>query len=335
MEDNTVPIAIKVFGIGGAGGNAVTMMMEEGIQSATTIAMNTDENHLRRYVKAHKKVLLGRALTSGLGAGGSPEMGRKAAEMSKEEIAQEARGTQLAFITAGMGGGTGTGASPVVARVIKEETNATTVAMVTYPFVLEGIRLKVAQRGIKELLKEVDTVVIIDNNRLSTVAANLPMMDAFRLANSIITKAVKGISDTITYPSLMNIDFADVRSVMNEGGVGFIAVGQGSGPDKVDKAVESTLHNPLLEVSYDGATGALIHLEGGPQLTLGEAMEVAKRISEQFDPSANVKVGARIHPRLGNEIRVTVVVTGVKSPYILGGKRHEPAAVANDLLPSL
>jgi len=305
-------IRIAVVGVGGAGCNCVTRIVKSGIKSARTIAINTDAKHLH-ITQADKKVLIGERLTRGLGAGGHPDVGRKCAESDVELLKKVLGENELVFLVAGMGGGTGTGGAPVVARVLKE-MGTIVVGIVTYPFQLERIRLRVAQQGIEELKREVDTLVVIDNNRLYKYAPNLPLDKAFALADSITGRAVKGISDTIMFPSLLNIDFADVKAVMQNGGIALISLGEGTGHDKVNEAVRSTLEHPLLDVDYEGVKGAIIHLEGGPDLTLGEANRIGELISQQFDDDANVKLGARINPNLEGKVRVTAIIVGVKSP---------------------
>ncbi len=307
-------IRIAVIGVGGAGCNCVNRMMKAGLKSATAIAINTDAKHLR-VTDAHKKILIGKNITRGLGAGGNPEISKKCAEADFEMLKNEIGENELVFIVAGMGGGTGTGAMPVIARVAKEQ-GAIVVAMVTYPFNIERIRLKTAQRGIRELTAVADTVVVIDNNRLLAYAPNLPINQAFELADSITTRAVTGIADTIMFPSLINIDFADVKAVMQNGGVAFISLGEGNGHDKVTNAIKSTMEHPLLDVDYEGAKGALVHLEGGADLTLGEAIKIGEGVTSSFAEDANVKVGARINPELRGAVRVTTIVVGVKSPMI-------------------
>jgi len=309
-------IRISVIGVGGAGTNTVHRLHKMGITSAETIAVNTDVNHLRT-IEADKRVLIGKQLTRGLGAGGFPEVGRKAAEASREQLKQIIGKSELVFVTAGMGGGTGTGAAPVIARIAKEE-GAITVAMVTYPFALERARLDKADWGLDELREAADTVVVIDNNRLVSYVPNLPMNQAFAVADTLVARAVKGISDTVMLPSLMNIDFADLRMIMGGAGVAAISIGEGKGANRVDEAVKNTLDHPLLDVDYTGSKGALILVSGGPQLTLGDSIKVGEGITESFDKNAYVKWGARINPELGDKIVVTAIVTGVTSPHILG-----------------
>ncbi len=334
-------IKINVVGVGGAGSNTVTRLKMMGIKSATTIAINTDSKHLYEVAKADKKILIGKSLTRGLGAGGDPSIARKSAEADKKLIEDVLEGSELVFIAAGMGGGTGTGAAPVVAQVAKD-MGAITIGIVTYPFNLERARLKKAQEGIRELLPIVDTLIIIDNNRLASYAPNLPIDKAFELADTIIGRAVKGITDLIVLPSLINVDFADVKAVMSTGGLSMISIGEGVGPNKVEKAIESTLTHPLLDVDYENANGGLIHIEGAESLTLGDAISIAEGIAKGFNPEGEVKMGARINPELNDMVRVTAIITGVKSPQILGtGVKKEETELfvkeerLDDLLPRL
>ncbi|MEM4389123.1 MAG: cell division protein FtsZ [Candidatus Micrarchaeia archaeon] len=309
-------IRIAVVGVGGAGCNTINRLTKMGIRSADTIAINTDATHLR-IVEANRRVLIGQSITRGLGAGGFPEVAQKCAEASRDKLREVLAGAELVFLSAGMGGGTGTGAGPVVAQIAKEQ-GAIVVAMVTFPFSLERARIEKAYWGIDQLKRVCDTVVIIDNNRLVSYVPNLPMNQAFQIADEIVAKAVKGISDTITLPSLVNIDFADVKAIMNNAGVAMISVGEGKGTDKVEKAVKSTLTHPLLDVDYTGAKGALIHIAGSPTLTLGEATTIGEKLTEAFDDNANVIWGARICPELEDQVVVTAIMTGITSPQILG-----------------
>ncbi|OIO24437.1 cell division protein FtsZ [Candidatus Micrarchaeota archaeon CG1_02_55_22] len=309
-------VRIAVVGVGGAGTNTVNRLKTMGIQSASTIAINTDANHLKM-ISADKRVLIGSKMTRGLGAGGFPEIGMKAAESSADELRKMLENTELVFITAGMGGGTGTGAAPVIARLAKE-AGAITVGMVTYPFALERARLEKADWGLDALRDNCDTVVVIDNNRLVSYVPNLPMNQAFAVADTLVARSVKGISDTVTLPSLMNIDFADLRMIMGNAGVAAISIGEGKGNNRVKDAVESTLKHPLLDVEYSGSKGALLLISGGPQLSLGDAVSIGEGITESFDNNAYVKWGARIDPSLGDRVVVTAIATGVTSPHILG-----------------
>ncbi|MBU0532918.1 cell division protein FtsZ [Candidatus Micrarchaeota archaeon] len=309
-------IRISVLGVGGAGCNCVNRIYTSGIKSARTVAINTDGKHLNM-IGAHKKILIGKTITRGLGAGGDTTIAKKCAEVDKDLLKREIGENELVFICAGMGGGTGGGAAPYVAKLAKEQ-GAIVVAMVTYPFALERVRLKKAQASLTELVDVCDTVVVIDNNRLASYAPNLPINKAFELADSITTRAVTGISDTIMFPSLINVDYADVQSIMQGGGLSMISLGSGNGHDKVTNAVKDTLEHPLLDVNYEGARGCLIHLEGGPDLTLGDAIKTGELLTESFDDTANIKMGARVNPAVQSGIRVTAIITGVKSSYILG-----------------
>lgn len=314
-------VRISVLGVGGAGCNCVNRLATEGIKSARTVSINTDGKHLNM-IKSSKKVLIGRTITRGLGAGGDMNIARKCAEADHALLKESIGENELVFLCAGMGGGTGGGAAPVVARIAKEQ-GAIVVAMVTYPFALERVRLRKAQESIQSLVKECDTVVVIDNNRLASYVPNLPINKAFQLADSITTRAVIGIADTIMFPSLINVDYADVQTVMQNGGLSMISLGEASGHDCVENVVKDTLDHPLLDVDYEGARGCLLHLEGGPDLTLGDAIRTGELLTNSFGEDANVKMGARINPSFQEKMRITAIITGVKSPYIL--KREDRA----------
>ncbi|HIG96586.1 TPA: cell division protein FtsZ [Candidatus Woesearchaeota archaeon] len=311
-EDGHVRIA--VIGVGGAGCNCVDRLTKIGIKSATTIGLNTDAKHINM-IQAHKKILIGKTITRGLGAGGYADIARKAAEADREMLKREIGENELVFLVAGMGGGTGGGAAPVVAEIAKEQ-GAIVVSIVTYPFALERVRIKNAQVQIKNLVQKSDTVVVIDNNRLASYVPNLPIDKAFELADSITSRAVIGIADTIMFPSLLNVDFADVRAVMQGGGLAMISLGEGTGMDRVQNVVKDTLEHPLLDVNYEGAKGCMLHIEGGPDLTLGDAIKTGETLTQSFDPTSGIKVGARVNPNMRETIRVTAIITGVRSPYI-------------------
>ncbi|MFH0835686.1 MAG: cell division protein FtsZ [Candidatus Micrarchaeota archaeon] len=317
-------VKITVVGVGGAGCNTIARMHKMGLQSANTVAVNTDKRHLS-IIEAGRRLLIGASMTRGLGAGGFPEVGARCAEQCRDKLAEVLDGSELVFLTAGMGGGTGTGAAPIIAEVAKKQ-GAIVVAMVTYPFALERARLQKADWGLERLREVCDTVVIIDNNKLVSYVPNLPMNQAFMVADTLMARSVKGISDTISLPSLVNIDFADVRSILGNAGVAMISVGEGKGNGKVNDAVEGVLKNPLLDVEYNGAKGALIHVAGGPQLTLGEVTKIGEGITDAFDPHANVIWGARVEPELGDKVRVTCVATGVTSPQIIGLEQQQKQA---------
>ncbi len=315
-------IKISVVGVGGAGTNTVARIHKMGAKSANTIAVNTDQNHLKM-VECDRRLLIGGKMTRGLGAGGFPEVGMKCAEQARDRFADLLGDSELVFICAGMGGGTGTGAAPVIADVAKQN-GAIVVAMVTYPFALERARLEKADWGLEALRSVADTTVIIDNNRLVQYVPNLPMNQAFAVADTLVARSVKGIADTIMLPSLMNIDFADVRMIMGNAGVAMISVGEGQGNTKVEDAVKNTLEHPLLDVDYAGSKGALVLVQGGNQLTLGEAIAVGEGITEDFDANAYVKWGARLVPEMGDKISVMSIVTGVTSPHVVGHQKQKP-----------
>lgn len=309
---------ISVCGIGGGGSNTVQRMSKLNIVGADLIAVNTDGKHLNTLNPSVKRVLIGGTLTRGLGAGGFPEMGARAAEYSKNEIERTVEGSNLLFIAAGMGGGTGTGAAPVVANIAKEN-GALVVGIVTYPFALERVRLKIAKKGIDELKKNCDTLIVIDNQKLVEVYKNLAIDQAFKVADEVASRAVKGITETINRPGLVNIDFADIRTIMRNGGLAMISIGEGKGAGRVDEVVQSTLRNKLLDVNYDGTNGIMIYIVGGNDLTLGEVNQIAAKLSAQSAPNANVIWGARIEPEYNGRVEVIAIFTGVKSPQILSG----------------
>jgi cell division protein FtsZ len=318
QDDETFKAKISVCGVGGGGSNTVQRMSKLGIVGANLIAANTDGKHLTMMDSGIRRILLGGALTRGLGAGGFPEMGAKAAEYSKTDIEKSIEGSNLLFVTAGMGGGTGTGAAPIIARLAKEQ-GAIVVGIVTYPFALERVRLKTAQKGIEELQKECDTLIVIDNQRLVEVYRNLAMDQAFKVADEVASRAVKGITETINKPGLVNVDFADIRTIMRNGGLAMISIGEAHGPGRVEEVVQSTLRNKLLDVDYEGTTGIMIYIVGGDDLTLGEVNQIASKMSERSAPNANVIWGARIEPEYNGRIEVIAIFTGVKSPQMISG----------------
>ncbi|MFH0752884.1 MAG: cell division protein FtsZ [archaeon] len=307
---------IKIFGMGGAGCNATTWLYKKGIQGAEIIAVNTDKQHLD-LMEADKKVLIGRDLTRGLGCGGFPEKGREAAKEQISELKEILRGCDMVFVTAGLGGGTGTGSAPVVAEIAKE-IGAIVIGCVTMPFDIERTRIDKAEFGLQQLRDCSDTVIVIDNNRLVQIAGNLPIQQAFAVANELISTMIKGIVEIIAVPSLVNLDYADVKAIMANGDVSVIGIGESDSENKVEEAVKRALTNPLLDVSYDGATGALIHVTGGSDLTLEEVSRSGELITEALDADANVIWGARIDNSMSGKLRIMTIVTGVKSPYILG-----------------
>jgi len=329
QEDNMFRANIYVCGIGGGGSNTVQRLSRIGVSGAQLIAVNTDAKHLNSLDSSIKRILIGGALTRGLGAGGFPEIGAKAAEYSRVDLESSLKDCNLLFLTAGMGGGTGTGAAPVVADVAKKN-GAIVIGIVTFPFSLERVRINVAKKGIEELRKNVDTLIIIDNQRLVDVYPNLAIEQAFKLADEVTSRAVKGITETINAPSLINVDFADLRSIMSNGGLAMISVGEGSGPNKVKDVVKDTLEHKLLDVEYEGSKGIMVHIRGGEDLTLGEANEIAGMLTEQAAPNANVIWGARVDPAYNGRVEVIAIFTNVKSPQILGPKT-EPEEGGLDL----
>lgn len=309
-------LRIFIVGCGGAGNNSVDRLFKMGIAGAEVIALNTDQQHLDAR-EAHKKLLIGKELTRGLGAGGYPEVGRKAAEESRHKIKEFLESADLVFITAGMGGGTGTGCAPVVAE-ISTETGAIVIGVVTMPFKLEKARILKAEAGLGLLREHSDTVIVIDNNRLTSVAGNLPIKQAFAVADELIATMIKGIVETIALPSLVNLDYADVKSIMKNGDVAMIGVGESASESKARECVEKALQTALIDVDYKGGTGALIHITGGHDMTLEEANQIGELVTQHLDPNAQVIWGARVEDGMENKIRVMTIITGVKSPYLLG-----------------
>ena len=301
---------IKVIGVGGGGSNAVNRMIAEGIQGVEFIAVNTDAQALL-LSKANTRVRLGDKLTRGLGAGGNPEVGRKAAEESAEELYNVLKGSDMVFITAGMGGGTGTGAAPIVAQVAKE-SGALTIAVVTRPFTFEGgKRMQSAESGIGKLKEHADTLIAIPNDRLLQLAdKRSSLSDAFRMADEVLHQGIQGISELITVPGLINLDFADVKAIMSEGGAALMAIGTASGDERARNAAEQAISSQLLDITIDGARGILFNVTGGPNMTLFEVNQAAAIIRETAHPDVNMIFGAVIDPNMGEDIRITVIATG-------------------------
>jgi len=307
---------IKVIGVGGAGNNMVSWLYKKGIRGAEIVAVNTDKQHID-ISSADRKFLIGRDLTRGLGCGGYPQRGAEAAQESMLQIKESLRNTDMVFVCAGQGGGTGTGAAPVLASVAKE-MGAIVIGTVTMPFNIERARIDKAEFGLQQLREVCDTVIVIDNNRLVCIAGNLPVQQAFAVANELISTMIKGIVETIAVPSLVNLDYADVKAIMTNGGVAAIGVGSSDTNNKVEEAVKGALSNPLLDISYKGATGALIQICGGPDLTLDEINRAGEMVTESMDDDANVIWGARVSEDLKGKLLVMTIVTGVQSPWILG-----------------
>jgi len=307
---------IKVIGAGGAGNNMVSWLYKRGIKGAEIIAVNTDKQHLN-ITEADKKLIIGREITRGLGCGGFPEKGAESAKESINELKTLLSGSDMVFVCAGMGGGTGTGSAPVIAQLCKD-LGAIVIGTVTMPFDIERARIEKAEIGLDLLRKSSDTVIIIDNNRLVQIAGNLPVQQAFAVANELVSTMIKGIVETIATPSLVNLDFADVKAIMTDGGVAAIGVGSSDTNNKVEEAVKGALENPLLDIDYTGATGALIHISGGPDLTLEEINRIGELVTEKFDEDANVIWGARVSDEMKGKLMVMTIVTGVKSASIIG-----------------
>lgn len=307
---------IKVIGCGGAGSNMVNWLYKKGIKGAEIIACNTDQQHLN-ITESDKKFLIGAESTRGLGCGGFPQKGAEAARESIAEIKDTLKGAEMVFVCAGMGGGTGTGGSPIIAQVAKEN-DAIVIGTVTMPFNIERARIDKAEFGLQQLREVCDTVIVIDNNRLVAIAGNLPVQQAFAVANELISTMIKGIVETIAVPSLVNLDFADVKAIMSNGGVAAIGVGSSDTKNRVEEAVRGALANPLLEISYKGATGSLIQIEGGPDMTLEEVNKIGELVTESLDIDANVIWGARVREEMRGRLTVMTIMTGVKSPWILG-----------------
>jgi cell division protein FtsZ len=311
---------IKVVGAGGAGNNTITRLMQVGIVGAETIAVNTDAQDLL-YTDADVKVLIGKELTAGLGAGADPKVGMEAAKESKEDIKKALRGADMVFLTCGLGGGTGTGSLPVIADTAKK-MGALTVAVVTLPFSMEGkVRMANAREGLKNLEGVVDTLIIIPNDKLLEIVPDVSIATAFKVADEILVNAVKGITELVTKPGLVNLDFADVRAVMSQGGLAMIGMGESDTENRALEAVEKALNNPLITVDINGAKGALINVMGGPDITIKEAQQVCEAVSTRLSPDAKIIWGAQIAKELGDTVRALLIITGVKSPQIFGPEK--------------
>ena len=318
MENSTQAQAesfarIKVVGVGGAGCNAINRMIAEGIQGIEFVAVNTDGQALLQS-SAQTRVRIGDKITRGLGAGGVPEMGKKAAEESADELYAVLKGSDMIFVTAGMGGGTGTGAAPIITQIGKE-VGALSIGVVTRPFMFEGShRMQSAEAGIQNLKKVADTLIVIPNDRLlQIVDKRASLKDAFRVADDVLRQGVQGISELITVPGLINLDFADIRTIMSEGGAALMAVGHAEGEERATKAAEMAISSELLDITIDGAHGILFNVTGGESLTLFEVNQAAAIIKETAHPDVNLIFGAVIDPSMGDEIRLTVIATGFDS----------------------
>jgi cell division protein FtsZ len=314
---------IVIVGAGGAGNNTINRLYNIGVEGADTVAINTDKQHLKM-IEADTKILVGKSLTNGLGAGGDPKMGERATEMAQGTIKEVLGDADLVFVTAGMGGGTGTGAAPVVSKIAKEQ-GAIVVGMVSTPFNVERARTVKAEEGLEKLRGEADSIIVLDNNRLLDYVPNLPIGKAFSVMDQIIAETVKGISETITQPSLINLDYADMTAIMNQGGVAVMLVGETQDKNKTEEVVRDAMNHPLLDVDYRGASGGLVHITGGPDLTLKEAEGIADNITERLDASANVIWGARIQENYKGKVRVMAIMTGVQSAQVLGPSTQKQA----------
>ncbi len=313
---------IKVIGIGGGGNNTLDRITEIGVEGARIIAVNTDAQDLIE-TKADKKILIGKELTRGLGAGAIPKVGEEAAKESEGEIKEALRDSDMVFITCGMGGGTGTGAAPYIAEMAKK-SGALVVGVVTVPFSMEGSRrYENAISGIERMERSVDTLIVIPNEKLLEIAPNLPLHTAFKLADEVLTNAVKGITELVTKNGLINLDFADIKNVMTDAGVAMIGLGESDSENRAEESVERALNNPLLDVQLKGASGALVNVTGGPDMTLEDARQIVSKVSETLDEDAKIIWGAQIVEDLNKVIKTMVVVTGVKSEQIRGRKRVE------------
>jgi cell division protein FtsZ len=308
---------IKVVGAGGAGNNTVDRIAEVGVEGTEIIAVNTDAQDLL-YTTAHKKILIGRDLTNGLGAGSIPKIGEEAARETEHELKEALMGADMVFVTCGLGGGTGTGSAPVIAEIAKK-VGALTVGIVTMPFTMEGARrYENALIGLEKLESIVDTLIVIPNDKLLELAPDLPIHTAFKVADEILTNAVKGIAELVTKAGLVNLDFADIRAVMGKGGVALIGVGESDTENRAIEAVEKAIHNPLLDVDISGANGALINVIGGTDMTLEEARKVVETVSSRLDEDARIIWGAQISEDMSSTIRAMLIITGVKSSQIFG-----------------
>ena len=316
IEDQQSFASIKVIGCGGAGNNAINRMVDSGLKGVDFIAVNTDRQTLSMS-KAGTTIQIGEKLTKGLGAGAVPDIGRRAAEESREEIAQAIRGADLVFVTAGMGGGTGTGASPIIAEIARD-LNCLTIAVVTKPFQFEGRqRMKNAEMGVIELKQRVDTLVVVPNDRLlQVVSKGTTMLDAFRIADDVLRQGIQGISDLIAVPALINLDFADVKTIMESGGLAHMGIGVGKGENKLVEAAKNAILSPLLETNIEGARAILINVTGGNDMSIIDINEAASLVMEEADDDANIIFGAGISDEMDDEVRITVIATGFeKVPF--------------------
>jgi len=311
---------IKVIGSGGAGGNTVSRLMQVGIIGAESVAINTDAQDLL-YTDADAKVLIGKEITGGLGAGADPKVGEEAAKESRNDIKKILEGSDMVFVTCGLGGGTGTGSSPLIADISKK-IGALTVGVVTLPFAMEGKQRMVnARTGLEKLESIVDTLIVIPNDKLLEIVPDVSLSTAFKVADEILVNAVKGITELVTRPGLVNLDFADIRAVMDDGGLAMIGMGDSDGENRAVEAVERALNNPLLDVDINGAKGALINVSGGVDVTIKECQEIVEAVAARLNTDAKIIWGAQIIKELGDSIRTMLIITGVSSPQIFGPEK--------------
>ena len=321
---------IKVVGVGGAGGNTISRMQEIGIKGGEIVAVNTDAQDLL-YSNADHKILIGREISKGLGAGSNPRIGAEAAKEQQQEIKKKLANSDLVFITCGFGGGTGTGAAPIIAEMAKKQ-GALTIGVVTLPFTVEGAkRIENAMEGLDRMEGIVDTLIVIPNDKLLDLAPDLPLPIAFKVADEILTNAVKGITELVTSSGLVNLDFADIKTIMANGGVSLIGMGESDSNDRAMEAVDKALNNPLLDVDIKNARGALVNVIGGTDLSLDEYKQIIQKIGEQLSPSAKLISGAKISKDLEKSIKVMVIITGVKSPQISGERLPVEEARRQDM----
>jgi cell division protein FtsZ len=314
-------VGIKIVGCGGGGSNTVNRCMEEGVFGAEMVAANTDAKHLLT-IKAHRKVLLGKRITRGLGAGALPQVGEEAAREAEDDLVNALGRVDIAFVTAGMGGGTGTGSAPIVADIAKRQ-KALVISVVTLPFSSEGrVRMENALFGLEKIRRNSDTTIVIPNDKLLQLVPRLPLDQAFKVADGILMEALKGLTEIITKPGLVNLDYADIKTIMAGGGVAMIGIGEseGTGQNKIEQAVQEAIASPLIEADISEAKGALVRVVGDDQMSVAEAEGAVRMVQQKVSPTARIIWGASIDPSMKGAIRVLVVLTGVKSPYMLGAK---------------
>jgi cell division protein FtsZ len=311
---------IKILGAGGAGGNTISRLMQVGVVGGETVAINTDAQDLL-YTDADIKILIGKEITGGLGAGADPRIGEESAKESRNDIKKVIEGADMVFVTCGLGGGTGTGSLPIAAEIAKK-SGALTVGIVTIPFTMEGkSRMKNAREGLDKLQKNVDTLIVIPNDKLLEIVPDVSLPTAFKVADEILVNAVKGISELVTRPGLVNLDFADIRAVMTNGGLAMIGMGDSDGENRAIEAVERALNNPLLDIDIEGATGALINVSGGTDITIRDCQKIVETVATRLNPDAKIIWGAQIIKELGDSIRTMLVVTGVHSATMLSPQK--------------